>query len=39
MSDASVEAIIREVDKNNDGQIQFEEFKNLMKALEPLDPA
>lgn len=34
LSDAAVNEIIRQVDENGDGQIQFEEFCHLMKQLD-----
>jgi len=33
ISDEAVDEIIKQVDKNNDGEIQFEEFCELMKNL------
>eukprot|EP00812_Abedinium_dasypus_P000419 NODE_10500_length_304_cov_288.911647.p4 GENE.NODE_10500_length_304_cov_288.911647~~NODE_10500_length_304_cov_288.911647.p4 ORF type:complete len:50 (-),score=18.16 NODE_10500_length_304_cov_288.911647:81-230(-) len=33
MGQDSVEAMLREIDKNEDGQIDFDEFLGLMQAV------
>ncbi len=33
LSDEAVMGIIKQVDENDDGEIQFEEFCNLMRSM------
>jgi Ca2+-binding EF-hand superfamily protein len=36
MSNEQIDQIILEVDENGDGEIQYEEFVNMMKSLSKL---
>lgn len=39
LSDEAVDNIIKQVDENDDGEIQFEEFCNLMRSMTVGSPA